>query len=125
MKRTFLCTLCPNGCQVEAEALDGQLLHCSGNHCARGEAYVRQELLAPMRTLSTTVAVRGGATPLCPVRITAPIPKARLFDAVREIHRHHFQAPVAAGQILVENLLGLGVDVIAIGSVSTGNAWEF
>lgn len=113
MTRTMICILCPNSCEISAEVRDGQLLGCTGNQCPKGEDYVRQELLAPMRNIATSVEVRGGDLPLCSVRLTAPIPKARIFDAVEAIHRCRLTAPVAAGQVVLSDLLGLGVDVIA------------
>lgn len=119
MTRTLICVLCPNSCEITAEADGGQLLRCAGNLCPKGEEYVRQELLAPMRNIATSVEVAGGDLPLCSVRLTAPIPKARIFDAVETIHRCHLTAPVRAGQVILPDLLGLGVDVIATRDIHT------
>ena len=124
MKRTFLCILCPNGCEIEAEASGGQLIRCSGNRCRKGRDYASQELLRPMRMVTTTVEVSGGNLPLCPVRLTAPIPRERIFDAVREIHRCSLCAPVEAGQVLIRDLLQLGVDVISTRAIPTGTPVE-
>lgn len=113
MTRTMICILCPNSCELTAEAQDGNVLRCVGNQCPKGEEYARQELLAPMRNIATSVEVTGGDLPLCSVRLTGPIPKARIFDAVEAIHRCRLTAPIQAGQVLLTDLLGLGVDVIA------------
>lgn len=118
MTRTLLCILCPNGCELTAELQDGALISCCGNRCPKGAEYARQELLHPMRNIATSVEVRGGALPLCSVRLTAPIPRERIFDAVDAIHQCVLNAPVEAGQIVLHNLLELGVDVIATRSVT-------
>ena len=117
MTRTLICILCPNSCRITAETDGGALTRCEGNGCPRGETYVRDELLHPMRNFATTVEVTGGLLPLCPVRLTGPIPLERLQEAAEAVHRCLPAAPVAAGQVILPNLLGLGVDVIATRSV--------
>ena len=118
MTRTFTCILCPNGCEITASAEGGKLTGCEGNRCPRGREYVRQELTCPMRNIATSVTVRGGALPLCPVRLTGPIPTEEIFRAVGAIHAVSLEAPVRRGQTVLQDLLGLGVDVIATRAVS-------
>ncbi len=117
MTKTMICLLCPNGCHLTAEADGGTLRRCAGNGCPRGEDYARTELLHPVRNLATTVAVAGGALPLCPVRLTAPIPRERLLEAAAALHRCRLRAPVAAGQVVLADVLGLGVDAVATRAV--------
>ena len=50
MLKKYTCIICPNGCEIEAEVLDGEIKSVSGFTCKRGEEYVRQEILAPKRT---------------------------------------------------------------------------
>ncbi len=118
MTRTFTCILCPNGCEIAASAEDGALICCEGNRCPRGKEYVRQELTCPMRNIATSVVVHGGVLPLCSVRLTGPIPKERIFDAVATIHHVTCDAPIRRGEILLSDLLSLGVDVIATRAVA-------
>ena len=47
MKKQFTCIVCPNGCEIEAEVENGQVISVTGQTCPRGEQYVRQELTAP------------------------------------------------------------------------------
>ena len=47
MLKKYTCIICPNGCEIEAEVLDGEIKSVSGFTCKRGEEYVRQEILAP------------------------------------------------------------------------------
>lgn len=118
MKRTFTCIVCPNGCEIEAE-YDGTQVHSvTGNLCPKGTAYVTQELVDPRRTIATSVPVEGGELPLTSVRLTAAIPKARIFDAMREINRQRLTAPVRIGDVIIEDLLGLGSDVIVTKNVN-------
>ena len=112
MKRTFTCIVCPNGCEIEAEYEGAQVLSVTGNLCPKGETYVTQELIDPRRTIATSVRVTGGVMPLASVRLTAAIPKDRIFDVMAEINRVTLTAPVKIGDVVIQNVLGLGSDVI-------------
>lgn len=83
----------------------------------RGADYVRQELIDPRRTISTSILVEGGELPLASVRLTSPIPKDRIMDAAAEIRRYKVTAPVKAGTVVIQNLFGLGSDVIVTKTV--------
>ena len=112
MLREMTCIVCPNGCDLEIQVEDGKVLSVKGALCRRGEAYAEQEITDPRRNIATSVLVDGGELPLASVRLTAPIPKARIFDAMGEIRKVKLTAPVEAGTKVIGNLLGLGVDVI-------------
>lgn len=122
MRRKFTCIICPNGCEIDAdyeEGKDGVVVRSiEGQSCKKGAEYVKQELIDPRRTISSSVLVRGGELPLASVRLTAPIPKARIFDAMREIKNLAVDAPVEAGTILVENFLALGTNLVITKSVA-------
>ena len=117
MTKTFTCILCPNGCEVRAEYEGKELLSCAGNLCPNGERYVRQELSDPRRTISSSVLVEGGELPLVSVRLTAPIPRDRIFDVMARIRALRLTAPVEAGTVLEKDILGLGSDLIAVRTV--------
>ncbi len=112
MTRNFTCIVCPNGCEIRVES-DGEGYRISGEGCPRGKTYVLQEMTDPRRTIATSVRVCGGVQPLCSVRLTQPIPKDRIMDAVREIHALKITAPVAMGTVLIPHILGTDSDVIA------------
>ena len=78
MLKKYTCIICPNGCEIEAEVLDGEIKSVSGFTCKRGEEYVRQEILAPKRTIASSVAVKNGELPVTSVRITKEIGRAHV-----------------------------------------------
>ena len=117
MKRTFTCIVCPNGCEIDAEYEGTNVLSVTGNLCPKGKTYVTQELVDPRRTIATSVRVTGGALPLASVRLTAAVPKARIFDVMREINRKTLDAPVHIGDVVISDILGLGSDVIVTKNV--------
>lgn len=112
MLREFTCIICPNGCEIAAELEDGKIRSIEGAACPKGEAYVNQELTDPRRNIATSVLVKGGELPLASVRLTKPVPKARIFDVMTEIKKVTLEAPVKAGTVVIAGVLGLDSDVI-------------
>lgn len=112
-EKTFTCIVCPNGCEVTAMLNpDGSLAKCAGQLCPRGVDYVTQELTDPRRNIATSVRVLGGIAPITSVRLTNVIPKAEIFNVMAQINAQSIAAPVAIGDVVIANVLGLGVDVI-------------
>ncbi len=119
MMKTFTCIVCPNGCEVTAHfAQDGSIEKVEGQLCPRGEAYVRQELTDPRRNIATSVLVVGGDLPITSVRLTDVIPKNRIFDVMDAINAQSLTAPVHIGDVVIADVLGLGVDVIVTKNIA-------
>ena len=123
MTREFTCIICPNGCEISADyeiqADQSVVIHSlEGATCKRGAEYVIQELTDPKRNIATSVLVEGGELPLASVRLTAPIPKARIFDAMDEIKKCRLKAPVKAGTVVIKGIVGLDADVIVTKNVA-------
>lgn len=112
MLRKFTCIICPSGCEITADIEDREIRSIEGAICSKGKTYVEQELTDPQRNIATSILVKDGVLPLSSVRLTNPIPKARIFDAMAEIKKVVLTAPVEAGTIVIKNCLGLGTDVI-------------
>ena len=109
MEREMTCIICPRGCHLKVDAD----LNVTGNFCPRGAAYAKQEILDPRRTLTTTVRVESELLGVCPVKTIAPIPKDSVLDAMKEINKVTLKPPVHIGDIVVKDILGTGVDVVA------------
>ncbi|MEZ4674760.1 MAG: DUF1667 domain-containing protein [Caldilineaceae bacterium] len=111
---SYLCIGCPLGCQLEVdEATDGHLVEVRGFSCKRGAEYARQEHTAPQRTATTTVQIVGARYPRLPVRTVAPVPKLLVAEICRALRTVTVEAPIALGELVLPNVLGLGVDVVA------------
>ena len=70
-----------------------------------------------MRNIATSILVEGGEMPRASVRLSAPIPKAKIFDVMNEIRKVKRTAPVHEGEVVIENVLGLGSNVIVTRTV--------
>jgi CxxC motif-containing protein len=106
------CIICPTGCLVHVENVNGELI-IEGHSCKRGVEYAREEFISPKRILTTTMRVENGFLPLVPVRSDKPIPKDKLEETLIEIAKTKIQAPIKMGDILLESVLGLDINIIA------------
>ena len=77
--QSVLCIGCPTGCNGEVVIEDGVVVDMHGYTCDIGRAYVAEEVIAPKRTVTTTVRVDGGALALLPVVSDRPVPKDSIF----------------------------------------------
>ncbi|MBQ4556612.1 MAG: DUF1667 domain-containing protein [Clostridia bacterium] len=106
----MICIVCPMGCPLSVEkTADG--FKVSGNTCPRGEKYAIAECTAPTRTLTSIVPVKG--KDMVSVKSSAPLPKEKIFDCVNVLATITLDAPVKVGDIIVKDILGTGVDIVA------------
>ena len=110
------CINCPMGCRMEVTHEGETVLAVSGNTCKRGEAYARQECVAPERMVTAVAPVAGRDTPVS-LKTRTPIPKRLIDDCMRAVIGAPFQPPIAAGDVLIHDVCGTGVDVIATKAV--------
>jgi CxxC motif-containing protein len=109
----LICIGCPMGCHLQLAIEDGAINEVEGNECKIGPKYARQEFTDPRRMLSTTVACKDGLWPRLPVKTAEAIPKAMVVEIARGLHLLTVTAPVAIGAVIVENVGGTGISVIA------------
>ncbi len=111
---TYLCAGCPLGCRLELdEAADGAIVEVRGTSCRRRDRYAAQEHTDPRRSVTTTVAIDDARWPRLPVKTTADMPRDLVHAAVAHLHGVRVAAPVARGDVIVADLLGTGIDVVA------------
>jgi CxxC motif-containing protein len=106
------CILCPIGCELEVCRTE-RGLDVRGNQCEKGIDFATEEVLYPKRNLATSVPVKGSQTRLVSVRLSDRVPREMLFPILREIAKLRPEPPVRRGQVLIADVLGTGVDVIA------------
>ncbi|MGN0735257.1 MAG: DUF1667 domain-containing protein [Anaerovoracaceae bacterium] len=117
--KEMICIVCPNGCRMTASAAGTDEIQVNGNGCVRGKEFAINEMTNPVRSLSSTVRTDSEELPVLPVRLSAEIPKDRIFDMMDEINKIRVTGPVKPGAVLARNLLGLGADLIATAGTPT------
>ena len=113
----LICIGCPLGCPLTVEMEGKEVKSVSGNTCPRGDAYAKKELTNPTRIVTSTVRVAGGKLAMVSVKTQSDIPKDKIFDCVKALKDVELTAPVKIGDVVVENVAGTGVSVIATKNV--------
>ena len=116
-ERELICIGCPMGCPIVVKMEDGKVKSVTGNTCPRGEEYARKEVTDPTRIVTTTVRVADGKVPMINVKTEHDIPKDKIFDCIAALRGVTIKAPVHIGDIVLENVAGTGVNIVAAGNV--------
>ncbi len=114
--KEMICIICPRGCRMTVDEENGYTV--SGNGCARGEVYGVSEAKDPVRIVTSTVPCRGLSEDRCPVKTAGGVPKAKIFEVTAAIKQLRLAKPVRMGDVLIPDVCGTGVDVVATKSVS-------
>ena len=113
MIRELICINCPMGCNLTVEVEDGEVKSVTGNTCPRGKQYAMTEVTHPVRMITTILPVNNGNIPMVSCKTAQPVDKDKIFDVMRALGDVTVDAPIAIGDVLVENAAGTGVNIIA------------
>ncbi len=100
-----------------AENQDGTI-RVTGNTCNRGADYGKKETTNPTRTVTSTVKVKNGIRPVVPVKTQSDIPKRKIADCMRALKGMEAEAPIKIGDIILRDVAGTGVDIVATKSMN-------
>lgn len=109
--KKMVCIVCPLGCTMDVEM--GEELKVVGNTCKRGFEYAAKECTNPTRTITTTVGIDNGELPVVPVKTSGEVPKDRVMACMQVLRKIRIQAPVKCGEVILQDILGTGVSVVA------------
>lgn len=121
-EKNLICINCPLGCMLTVTMEGDQILNVSGNTCKRGAAYAEKELTDPTRIVTSTVRVSGGSERMVSVKTKKDIPKGKVLECVQSLKDVVVKAPVHIGDVIVENVAGTGVDLVATRNVEESAA---
>ena len=110
--KELTCIICPNGCRLNC-IKNSSGVSITGARCPNGKNYAIAEFTNPMRVLTCSVKVEGGEYPVVSARTDGMIPKALVGKAMARVNRIILKAPVNAGDTIIKNIAGAGVDIIA------------
>ena len=110
--KKLICISCPKGCTLEVTVDGDTVVKVNGESCKKGVDYADREISDPRRMIASTVRVKNGFHPLVPVYSLSPVPKPLIKDVLAELRKVELTAPVEQGTVVVENVLGTGVNII-------------
>ena len=109
-KLETICINCPMGCPLTIEEINGEVV-VKGYTCLRGKKYGEQEYVNPMRVVTSVVLSENGTAQ--PVKTSGPIPKDKIFAVTEAVKDIRSSKDTKIGDVIIKNVLGLGVDIIA------------
>jgi len=118
MKKELICINCPMGCSLEVVYDAGNIISVKGNECARGKDYAAKEIFHPERIITTTVRIKGAAIAILPVKTARSVPREIGCKIVQAASKITVTAPVKAGDIIMKDISGTGVNLIATRTIS-------
>ncbi|RLG81220.1 MAG: molybdopterin oxidoreductase [Thermoprotei archaeon] len=110
-EQELICILCPLSCTLKVVVKPGGKITVTGNQCARGVEYAKQEILNPVRPVMSVVKVRNGDMPTVSVITSKPVPKKCIPEVMKATAEVEVEAPVELGQVILKNICG--ADIIA------------
>jgi len=108
--KEMICILCPVGCHLMIDEANDYAV--TGNSCPKGIDYGKEELINPIRVVTSIVRVEGGIHSMVPVKTDKPVPKAMTFDVVNALKTVRVQSPQRVGTVVLENVLGTGANIV-------------
>ena len=117
MEIKLTCIACPMGCPLSVEMEGDKVVSVTGNTCPRGKVYAEKEVSNPTRIVTSVVRVSGGESVMVSVKTKEDIPKGKIFDVVKALKDVEVPAPVKIGDVVVANVAGTGVDIVATKNV--------
>ena len=109
----LICIGCPLGCNLTVKMNGKEVEEVTGNNCKKGADYAKKEVTNPTRIVTSIVRVEGGHLAVVPVKTKEDIPKSKIDDCIKELKNLKAVAPVKIGDVLLQNIAGTGVDIVA------------
>lgn len=115
--KSITCIGCPLGCELLVSIEKDRVIKITGYQCLKGKAYGMEECTNPTRILTTTIPIENGNVRVVSVKADQPVPKHKIINIMEELKGIKTTAPVHSGDVVVKNLLGMGINFIATKNV--------
>jgi CxxC motif-containing protein len=116
--KELTCIGCPMGCLLTATLDDdGKFISVDGYTCAIGKKYGEEECTNPTRMVTALAHAVGSQMPVS-VKTNKPIEKGKIFDCLAEIAKIDVKLPVHIGDVIISNVCGTDVNIVATKEIS-------
>jgi len=112
LKKEMICIVCPRGCKLTVNKENEDFI-VSGNFCKRGITYGINEMINPVRQVTSTVKIEGAVSSRLPVITDKEIAKEAIFEVMKEINKVSIKAPIKYGDVIISHVLNTDVNIIA------------
>lgn len=112
------CIGCPLGCSISVSLSDnGEVSELLEIHVKK-EKNMQEGGYKPSRVVTSIVKINNGDVNMVSVKTAEDIPKGKIFDCMEALKKITVTAPVQIGEVIIKNVCGTGVDVIATKKVN-------
>lgn len=116
----LVCIVCPNGCRLDVTR-EGEGVKVEGARCKRGVKFAEEEMIRPMRTVTSSVKTTVKDWRVVPVRTDGEIPKDKIFQLMSLLKDVTVTTPLPIGSVVAENVFGSGVNVVTTADMEEEN----
>ena len=109
----YTCLVCPLCCELETDGAE-----VNGARCSKGEGFARQEIIMPLRVLTTTVRCDAPTgTKMLPVKTANPVPLHQISPIVRKIKALRVSGIPAIGSTISLEISGQPIMLLVTGEL--------
>ena len=110
-RKGYICIICPNCCELQIEGTEVR-----GAHCERGEEFVRQEAVLPLRVITTSIRCKTKqGTKMVPVKTASPVALSHIPDIMKLIKQLHLSETPPIGSRIALGGIADSTDLIVTG----------
>jgi CxxC motif-containing protein len=111
--KRYTCIVCPVCCELETDGAE-----VNGARCSKGEDFARQEMIMPLRVLTTTVRCDAPTgTKMLPVKTANPVPLHEISTIVRGIKALRVSGIPAIGSTISLEFSGQPIMLLVTGEL--------
>jgi CxxC motif-containing protein len=111
--RRMTCIVCPACCELETDGAE-----VNGSRCPKGEAFARQEMVMPLRVITTTVRCETSkGLKMLPVKTACPVPLSRIPDIMKQIKSVRLSQPLPIGSLIEAGSSAEPVELVVTGAL--------
>jgi CxxC motif-containing protein len=108
MEKVLTCIECPRGCTLTVKVENE--ITVEGNFCPKGAIYGKNEVVCPVRIITSTVRADKR---LIPVKTDKAVKKELIFSVMDKIRSARVLTNVGLGDIIIKDVDGEGANVVA------------
>ena len=111
--KRYTCIVCPACCDLETDGVD-----VNGARCPKGEVFARQERVAPLRVITTTVRCETSkGVRMLPVKTACPVPLALIPEVMKQVKALRISKIPAIGTLLTTGSSSEPVEWVVTGEI--------
>lgn len=110
-RKKFICIICPKCCELETDGSE-----VSGARCKKGEEFARQEVILPLRVITTTIRYETKeGIQMVPVKTASPVPLSQITGIMQHIKQVQLSEIPPIGSRITVSGTSEPIDLIVTG----------